>query len=161
MIPDQQRLTADERSQLVAYLDGELPNEMAERINAKLGQSMTARREVEALKKTWELLDLLPLPRASEEFTHKTLTIVSDRDNHGAELATKASSYLQRSGTLVGWFLGSASFYLVGYLVVLHLWPNPSARLAQDLPIAEFLDAYHEVGSLELLKDLDSNPDFN
>src|SRR5690348_13404435 len=67
MVPDQQRLSIDERSNLVAYLDGELNDAQTRAIATKLTQSLTARREVEALQKTWEMLDLLPRPKASED----------------------------------------------------------------------------------------------
>ena len=69
MVPDQQRLSTEDRSNLVAYLDGELTTPRPGSIATKLTQSVTARREVEALRKTWELLDLLPRPKASEDFT--------------------------------------------------------------------------------------------
>jgi anti-sigma factor RsiW len=84
MVPDQQRLTPDDRSNLVAYLDGELNDAQARAMATKLTQSVTARREADALRKTWELLDLLPRPKASEDFTARTLTVATRRsDGHG------------------------------------------------------------------------------
>ena len=61
--PEQLRLTPDERADLVAFVDGELPEAHSRLISTKLTQSATARREVEMLQKTWEMLDHLPLPR--------------------------------------------------------------------------------------------------
>ena len=55
--PEQLRLTPDERADLVAYIDGELPEVVARAVETKLTYSATARREVEMLKKTWELKD--------------------------------------------------------------------------------------------------------
>ena len=72
--PDQLRLTPDERADLVAYVDGELPEVHARSIATKLTKSATARREVEMLQKTWEMLDLLPLPPATERFSEKTVS---------------------------------------------------------------------------------------
>ncbi len=77
MVPDQQRLSIDERANLVAYLDGELNDAQTRAIATKLTQSLTARKEVEALQKTWELLDLLPRPKASEDFTARTLSVAT------------------------------------------------------------------------------------
>ncbi len=74
--PEQQRLTPAERSNLVAYLDGELNEAESRAIATKLTKSATARREIEGLEKTWELLELLPRPKASEDFTA--------RDPHGS-----------------------------------------------------------------------------
>ena len=72
--PDQLRLTPDERADLVAYVDGELPESHARTIATKLTKSATARREVEMLQKTWELLDYLPRPQVTEQFSEKTVS---------------------------------------------------------------------------------------
>ena len=72
--PDQLRLTPDERADLVAYVDGELPETHSRSIATKLTQSATARREVEMLEKTWEMLDYLPRPRVTEQFSEKTVS---------------------------------------------------------------------------------------
>ena len=72
--PEQLRLTPDERADLVAYVDGELPEAHSRLISTKLTQSATARREVEMLQKTWEMLDHLPRPQATEHFSEKTIS---------------------------------------------------------------------------------------
>ena len=72
--PDQLRLTPDERADLVAYVDGELPEGHARTIATKLTKSATARREVEMLQKTWEMLDYLALPQVTEHFSEKTVS---------------------------------------------------------------------------------------
>ena len=41
------------------------------------------------------------------------------------------------------------------------VWPNPTARLARDLPIAEHLDEYRDVGTFEFLETLATAPEFN
>src|SRR5436305_14799746 len=96
MAPDQQRLTPDDRSNLVAYLDGELNDAQARAMTTKLTQSVTARREAEALRKTWELLDLLPRPKASEEFTARTLTVATLGGDVGDRMASAASAVARR-----------------------------------------------------------------
>src|SRR5438132_6848028 len=72
--PEQLRLTPDERADLVAYIDGELPEVVARAIATKLTHSATARREVEMLKQSWELLGHLPLPQVGAEFSERTVT---------------------------------------------------------------------------------------
>ena len=159
MLPDQQRLSIDERSNLVAYLDGELNDAEARSIATKLTQSMTARREVDALKKTWEMLDLLPRAKASEDFASRTLSVAIGRgDNRTASLA---SDLARRAGVGLAWALASALLFVLGYFLVIRVWPNPTARLVRDLPIAESLDAYRDVGSIEFLEQLDTSPEFN
>ena len=83
MALEQQRLSPAERANLVAYLDRELNEAESRAIATKLSLSPTARREVEALEKTWELLEQLPRPKASEDFTERTLTEVRQLDAAG------------------------------------------------------------------------------
>ena len=68
------RLSAEQREDLVAYLDGELPDQKAQLIDQVLARSEVARHEVEALARTWEMLDVLPTPKAPPEFTERTMT---------------------------------------------------------------------------------------
>ena len=159
MVPDQQRLSIDERSNLVAYLDGELNEAQARSIATKLTQSMTARREVEALQKTWEMLDFLPRPKASEDFTARTLTIATSQAD--GRMADAAGDLLRRVGMGLAWAAASALLFVLGYFLTLRVWPNPTDRLARDLPIAESLEEYRDVGSIEFLEQLDTAPEFN
>lgn len=160
MVPEHHRLSPDERSNLVAYLDGELSEPQAQIIATKLTQSMTARREVESLRKTWEMLDLLPRPKASEDFTARTLGEAESLDGRGDRIASAASNLARKVLVIVGWIAVAVVLSLVGYTITSRLLPNPSARLIRDLSIAESLDAYREVGGIEFLRQLDSAPEF-
>src|SRR5277367_6081793 len=115
MVPDQQRLSIDERANLVAYLDGELNDAQARSIATKLTQSLTARREVEALQKTWEMLDLLPRPKASEDFTARTLSVATQQAD--GRIASAASDVARRIGRGLAWTLASALLFVVGYFL--------------------------------------------
>src|SRR6478672_1711591 len=66
-------LTAQDRENLVAYLDGELDDRTARALEAKLSRDTQARAELEALKRTYNLLDFLPRDEASSQFASKTL----------------------------------------------------------------------------------------
>ena len=76
-------MTPAERADLVAYLDGELDDAQSRAIATKLTHSTTARREIEALEKTWELLEYLPRAQAPEDFTARTLTEVQQLAHPG------------------------------------------------------------------------------
>ena len=160
MAPEHQRLSPDERSNLVAFLDGELPELQAQVIATKLTQSMTARREADSLEKVWEMLDLLPRPQASENFTARTLAEADSLAGRGDRIASAASDITRKVLAGLGWSLVAVVLGLVGYTITALLWPNPSARLARDLSIAESLDAYREVGGFEFIRQLDAAPEF-
>ncbi len=161
MVPDQQRLSPDERSNLVAYLDGELNDAESRVIATKLTQSMTARRELEILQKTWEMLDLLPRPKASEDFTARTLTFADGLVAPRHLIPAGVAQVLRRVGhALVGSVL-AALLFAGGYALTLRIWPNPSARLARDLSIAESLDEYRAVRTLDFLKQIDEASEFD
>ena len=67
----------------------------------------------------------------------------------------------RRVGIGLAWTAASAVLFVIGYVLTSMAWPNPSARLVRDLPIAEYLDDYRDVGSFEYLQRLDSAPEFN
>ena len=66
-------LNEQERADLVAFLDGELSGEAARAVEAKISLDPRMRAEAESLKKAWELLDYLPKPEPTTDFTEKTL----------------------------------------------------------------------------------------
>ncbi len=70
-------LSEEERAELVAYLDGELPKPAALALEAKLNTDPRLRTEVDTLRCTWEMLDYLPKPELSANFTSRTLDRVS------------------------------------------------------------------------------------
>jgi hypothetical protein len=159
--PDQQRLTPTERANLVAYLDGELDDPESRAIATKLTQSVTARREIEMLQKTWEMLEHLPRPRASEAFTQRTLTEVDRLSSAGDKIATAASRTLRRALAVGVCVLASLACFGLGLILTRWAWPDPTSRLARDLSIAEHLDEYRDVGTLEFLERLDRTPEFD
>jgi len=62
-----------EETELVAYLDGELNEADARRIEAHLARDPQARAKALALKKTYDLLEYLPRPEPSPNFASRTL----------------------------------------------------------------------------------------
>lgn len=60
-------------AELVAYLDGELEPAAARQIENRLAADPVARDKAAALKRTFDLLDYLPKPEASPNFTSRTL----------------------------------------------------------------------------------------
>jgi len=78
--PEHDRIEGTEDPQtaeLVAYLDGELPEQDADRVEQLLLTNPLLRRNAESLDRTWQLLNSLEEATASGEFTQKTLASIS------------------------------------------------------------------------------------
>ena len=160
MGPDQQRLTPGERANLVAYLDGELGDADARAIATKLAHSATARREVETLEKTWDLLEFLPRPKASLVFSERTLTSVRSLESRAGFWDQAVGAWLAQAEKLAVCLVVAAAALALGFALVRWAWPDPAARLVRDLSIAEHLDEYKEVGSFEFLEELAKSKEF-
>jgi len=154
MAQDQQRLTPAERANLVAYLDGELPEGEARVIATKLSQSATARREAEQLERTWDLLAHLPRPDPPQDLTERTLTEVRKLHTEGEKFESALTNLGGRFLRLAGWATAILVSFGIGSAITLYVWPNPTVRLVRDLSIAEHLDEYRDVGDFTFLKRL-------
>src|SRR3954451_23284680 len=124
MAIEHQRVSAAERDNLVAYLDGELNEAEKHALEAKLTQSVSARREVEALEKTWELLDHLPRPKASHELSSRTLSQAAQFTSPDDRLLTVATGTARRLGRVLACAAMVLACLGVGYLSTRRLWPN-------------------------------------
>src|SRR5262245_32447228 len=158
--PEQLRLTPDERADLVAYVDGELPEVTTRAIATKLTQSATARREVEMLQKTWELLGHLPMPQVDAQFSERTITHIRRLELKAPGWDPRVKSWAVRSTHAILYLVLCLVGLGLGYVATRWLWPDPAARLARDLSLAEHLHEYQEVGSFEFLSQLVASPEF-
>jgi len=155
------RLSAEERDNLAAYLDGELDDDSAEQIERKLAASQTARHDVELLSRSYDLLDLLPRPQTNEQFTDRTLSMARLEAARPALHEQAWFPWVRRAAILVAWVAGLAGAAALGYRVT-HDWiPNDAELLLHDLPVIENLDAYREVESIEFLRELQKSKTFN
>src|SRR6516225_9569823 len=91
-------LSEEERAELVAYLDGELPKPAAQALEAKINTDPRLRSEVDTLRCTWEMLDYLPKPTPSANFTSQTLDRVS-----AIRPITRTSAVSQAAGNWARW----------------------------------------------------------
>ena len=154
---DHLRLTADERADLVAFLDGELAEDRVRILEEKLTRSLSGRREIESFNSTWDLLDLLPRPPADEAFTERTLTLASERLDGDDRLVGAARDVMRRVLGVSTALVVLTLCGLLGYAATRWAWPDPTSRLARELTIAERLEDYQAVGSFEFLRRLDES----
>jgi hypothetical protein len=158
--PEQLRLTPDERADLVAFLDGELPERQSRLISTKLTHSATARREVDVLKQTWEMLDHLVLPTVPPQFSELTVTHIRGLELKRHPWEPLLAGWSARALLMALYLIVGAISLAAGYALVRFAWPDPSARLVRDLTLAEHLDEYLEVGSFDFLHELAESREF-
>lgn len=156
------RLSSEQRENLTAYLDGELDENATQEIEQVLAVSEVARHEVDMLSRTWDMLSVLPAHKASDQFTHKTMTNLRASENAGpSALQVLLYRNARRGAVLAAW---TGGLCLVGYLAFMatnHWVPNESEQLLDDYSVIDNLDKYGEVGSVEFLQVLKSKHTFS
>jgi anti-sigma factor RsiW len=149
-------LNEKEREDLVAYLDGELPEEAARSLEAKLHLDAQARAEANLLRQTWDLLDFLPRPELSVGFTHRTLERLAPVGTSG--MRASAGPGRGKRGLLgLGWAAALVLAAVGGYAGFQLLAPaGPTEEdLVRDLRLIENKPLYDLVGDVEFLEALD------
>ncbi len=129
-------------------------------IATKLTQSATARREVEMLQKTWELLDHLAAAAGDRAVFGKDDLAHSSARDERACLGAGGCRLVGAAGPGHGLPLAGCDLTGAGFALTRVVWPDPTKRLVEDLTLAEHLDEYLEVGSFEFLKELADSKEF-
>src|SRR5262249_43122085 len=138
---DPSPLNEQQRAELVAYLDGELKGEAARKVETQLALNPGARAEADALKRTWELLDFLPRPAPSVDFSHRTVSQIVP-----VVAGAKAATVPFRRPWLfsAGWAAAVLVAALTGYTGTRLLVPKQPGEqdLVRDLSIIEHMRLY-------------------
>lgn len=148
------RLTAEARDDLVAYLDGELDESRSGQIDQVLARSEVARHEVEALARTWELLDVLPRVAAPADFAETTMTSLKVAETRTPITEQPWFDYVRRGGVVAVWAAALAVSAAVGFQITSRWVPNPHEEMLRDLPLLEKLHQYEDVKDVEFLRQL-------
>jgi anti-sigma factor RsiW len=161
------RLTQEQRSNLVAYLDGELPDKEVRDIDQVLSKSPTVRHDVEMLARTWDLLDELPRLSSGDDFTARTLTVAQDEEaprpllppaiqQRLTNLTGRLQSQAFRRGAItLAWVAVLAASAVAGFAVTSRWIPDSSEDLLRNFEVVEKLDLYKNVESVDYLRQLD------
>ena len=145
-------LNENDREDLVAYLDGEADAKTARSVESKLSTDPSARQEADALKKAWDLLDYLPRPEPSPNFTNRTME----------RLTVQGKPRGWRGWAFgLGWaasFLFAAAAGFGGATYVQHQRQAALERdIVRDFHTVEHLRAYEHVDDIDFLHKL-ANP---
>jgi hypothetical protein len=149
-------LTEKEKADLVAYLDGELTGEAARALEAKLNNNPEARAEAEALRRTWELLDYLPQPEPSGDFTRRTVSQLMPVPPPEEPAPGRIRPLLLGLGWAAVLLLSALGGY-GGFRLLARRTPG-EPELIRDLRVIENKRYYDLVDDLDFLKKLD-DPD--
>lgn len=151
-------MTPEERENLVAYLDRELDDEQTQEVEQFLAREETARRDCDALVRTWDLLDALARPRVTAEFTHRTVASLQSLELPPRVGFAVPWKWIGRGVVLVLWGLVIALWGRSAYQFAKHRLPGNTTRFLDDLPLVDRLPAYQEVGQVDFLEALKRRP---
>lgn len=147
------RMGADHRTNLVAYLDGELDEKAAHEVEQVLSGSPVARHEVEMLARTWDMLNVLPTQRATSTFSQHTMQKLKQADQKPPPLSERPWYHpLRRSIVLVVWVVGLAAAVALGFQITSEWMPDEMKELADNLHAVQNLEGYEAAGNLESLR---------
>jgi anti-sigma factor RsiW len=155
------KLSDKDREALTAYLDGELDEVTARRVETRLNLDPKTRLEAEALKQAWNMLDYLPRAEPSATFTHRTLE----------RLALQTGKVPKRGWRAWAPGLAWAAAVMVaaaaGFGAAALIWRQPAPlaqpaeihdledQMVRHLRVIEKLQLYEHVDDLDFLRGLD------
>ncbi len=153
--------------ELVAYLDGELEPAEANKIEQAIAADPQLQRKVDSMSNAYDLLETLVPPRASQEFTQRTLQTLHVANSHaeaegqgGGESAVDVTKLVGTSppqvstAMLSGWAAAIVVSSAVGFLIT-NQWLRPKPRdLAADLPLLERLPVIQDAQNVEFVEAL-------
>lgn len=145
------RLSADVREDLVAYLDRECDEEKSKEIDHLLASNEVARREVDRLSQVYDLLDHLPRPAASTDFSNETMKTVEalkpvQRDVP-ADFKRHVTPWIPLAKTVALSFVCTLGGLFAGQFA----FADRSDELLADLDAIEQVEAYRAVGDVEFI----------
>lgn len=151
------RLTKEQRENLVAFIDGELEQDTMRDIEKTLSDNPVAHHEVDMLRKTWNLLDYLDRPEASERVVEQTLTSLEVMQTNRKFEMPAWWSQVRKGVVYTASVAGMVFALVVGYTASNYWLPSRSDAIARDLELIEEYDELQEIGSVAFLELLQEN----
>lgn len=162
------KLSDEDREIFTAYLDGELDDDQSHALEARISRDPALRAELDAMRQAWGLLDYLPRPQPSPNFTERTLSKLSiDKvriPSSSVSSASKPTPLPTRSPWVyrVGLATTAVATLAVGFGLGSYFLPHAgpervesSDPIVRHLHAMEHLHEYEWADDLELLRALD------
>jgi hypothetical protein len=137
--------------QLVAYLDGELEPQAAREIENLLAGDEYARRRLNQLASSWDMLDQLPRATVDDLFSRTTVEMVALAAEEEVVQA-QAKDPVRRRRRWLEAGIATLAAAIIGFVVVVLAVPDQNDLLLRDLPVVKNLELYRDAGNLDLLK---------
>jgi hypothetical protein len=146
--------------ELTAYLDGELDQSSMERVEIRLGKDPEYLAEMQALQKTWDLLDAVPHAEPGASFTKTTMELVVGEAVKSVR--KKRASWVWPIRIAVMLVIPSLLF-VTAYGIIRQLQAQPDQILIDNLGLIENLPRYeaieYDMEFLDLLSKRSPFPD--
>jgi anti-sigma factor RsiW len=147
---DRNEISSEEKADLVAFLDGEADPGLADKLEERIAHSPRVREEARALQESFALLEFLPMPKTSKDFTRRTAVFVA----HGSkEKSARPTAEFSPRLRAAAYAAGLVLAFLAGWLAVAAI-PDPNRTLMEDLPVIERLQEYRASREIEFLRAL-------
>ncbi len=152
--------TDQESQQLVAYLDGELDDEVSREVERRLMDDAAYRQRLQQLQQTWDLLDELPRANRDESFTRSTVEFVALKAQEDMK-ETRALLQPGNRRTLVIRWLIILVAALLGWLLGDWYYGREHRALLDDLEVIAEYEQYRLTEDFEFLEKLEASGVFD
>lgn len=139
------------REQLVAYLDGELSDELSQAVERQISEDDAVKEEIQSLDQAWNALDALPLASTSHDFTKSTIAMVTMAATQDVVNATTAMPALRKKRR---WGMAAllVTFTAAGFLLSSLFVSYRDRQLIRNLPETRYAKTLNQVVDIEFLK---------
>jgi hypothetical protein len=139
--------------ELVAYLDGELPDAAARRVEQLLATDDDYRRQLGELDQAWSALESLPTPTVDDRFARTTIEMVALAAQKDLTHRTAAETADARQRMLKFAAFGLA-LVVASFAAARMLLPSQNRALVADLPAVARIDELTQIGDIDFLRGL-------
>ncbi|MFO0944551.1 MAG: hypothetical protein U1D30_01190 [Planctomycetota bacterium] len=150
----QKELSAEEQMELVSFLDGEADADLARRMEVELASNPRVQDEARHLRQSWDMLDFLPMPKTTREFTRRTLVVTRQEPAIPARGTSRTSPKNSSKRILVSVWLVLFVLCFLGGFALVRAWPDPNREILEDLSLYVNYDEYRAAGDIDFVRAL-------